>query len=110
MKTLITATIIFALLSSLIVGIQAVEEQSYQTITIKPDGNVEPDTNLLERNGTKYTFKGDIFGTIMVQKDNITIDCAGHTLQGRKEVGESVMKEAYICLDLTGLIHHAKMS
>jgi hypothetical protein len=71
------------------VGIQAVEDQSYQTITIKPDGSVEPDTDLLERNGTTYTFKGDIFGTIMVQKDNITIYGAGHTLQGRKEVGES---------------------
>jgi len=63
-----------------IVGAQAVEDQSYQTITIKPDGSVEPDTDLLERNGNIYTFKGDIFGTIMVQKGSITIDGAGFTI------------------------------
>jgi hypothetical protein len=37
---------------------------------------------LLERNGTTYTFKGDIFGNIWVQTGNITINGAGHTLQG----------------------------
>ena len=90
MKTL-TATIIVALLSSLVVGIQA-EDQSYLTITIKPDGSVEPDTNLLERNGTTYTVKGDIFGTIMVQKGSITIDGARHTLQGRKKIGKVIQE------------------
>ena len=68
---------------------QAVETQSYQTITIKPDGSVEADTDLLERNGATYTFKDDIFGAIMVQKDGVTIDGAGHTLRGRKAVGET---------------------
>lgn len=96
MKTPITAVVIFALLSSLVVGIQAVEDQSYLTITIKPDGRVEPDTDLLERNGTIYTFKGDIFGTIMVQKGGITIDGAGHTLQGRKEVENSDERGIYL--------------
>jgi hypothetical protein len=51
-------------------------------LTIKPDGSVEPSTNLLERNGTTYTFKGDIFGTIWVQTNNIIIDGAGYTLRG----------------------------
>ena len=62
-------------------GIQVVEAQPYQAITIKPDGNVEPVTSLLQRSGTTYTFKADIFGSIMVQKSYITIDGAGHTLQ-----------------------------
>jgi hypothetical protein len=85
MLLLILSFVLVSLLQ--IVVAQAVEDQSYQTITIKPDGSVEPDTDLLERNGTTYTFKGDIFGTIMVQKDNIIIDGEGHTLRGRKEVG-----------------------
>jgi hypothetical protein len=54
----------------------------YQAINIKPDGSVEPSTSLLARNGTKYTFTGDIFGTIWVQTNNIIINGAGHTLQG----------------------------
>jgi hypothetical protein len=52
-------------------------------LTIKPDGSVEPSTNLLERNGTTYTFKADILGTITVRKAAITIDGAGYTLQGK---------------------------
>jgi hypothetical protein len=52
------------------------------SLTIEPDGSVEPSTDLLERNGTTYTFKGDIFGSIWVQTNYITIDGAGHTLQG----------------------------
>src|SRR3989337_3843791 len=87
-KTLLTAIVIFVLLVSTLATTQIVEAQPYQIITIKADGSVEPDTNLLERNGTKYTFKGDIFGTIMVQTGYITIDGAGHTLQGRKEGDE----------------------
>jgi hypothetical protein len=58
-------------------------------LTIKPDGSIEPDTNFvwLQRNGTTYTFVVDIFGSITVQKAGITIDGAGHTLQGNpKEV------------------------
>ena len=80
-KTFIATTIISALLISLVAGLQVGKAQSFVTITIKPDGSVEPDTNLLERNGTTYTFKGDIFGSIMVQTGYITIDGAGYTLQ-----------------------------
>ena len=60
--------------------------QEQLNLTIKPDGSVEPDTDLLERNGTIYTLKGDIFGTIMVQKNGITIDGEGYTIEGGKEV------------------------
>jgi parallel beta-helix repeat protein len=82
-KALLAVFVICGLLASLIVGMQTAEAQSYQTITIKPDGSIEPDTDLLERNGTTYTFKGDIFGSIMVQTGYITIDGAGFTLQGQ---------------------------
>ena len=58
-----------------------VKAQESVSLTIKPDGSVEPTTNLLEGNGNTYTFNGDIFGTIWVQTNNIVIDGAGHTLQ-----------------------------
>ena len=68
--------------------IEVVKAEKPLNLTIKPDGSIEPDTDLLERNGTTYTFKGNIFGTIMVQKDGITIDGAGYSIQGRKVVDE----------------------
>ena len=60
------------------------QEQEPLNLTIKPDGSIEPDTDIiwLQRNGSTYTFIVDIFATITVQKAGITIDGAGHTLQG----------------------------
>ena len=58
-------------------------------LTIKPDGSIEPDTDFvwLQRNGSTYTFVVNIFGTITVQRAGITIDGAGHTLQGGINMG-----------------------
>jgi len=81
MKTLLTATIIFALLSSLVAGIQAVEDQSYQTITIKPDGSAEG-TDKIQRDGDIYILTDNITNGIVVEKDNIVIDGAGYTIKG----------------------------
>src|SRR4030042_6835691 len=68
-------------LSSLALPVKAQEPLN---LTIKPDGSIEPNTDFtwLQRNGSTYTFVVDIFGTITVQKAGITIDGAGHTLQG----------------------------
>jgi len=63
-----------------------VQNPQQLNLTIKPDGSVEPSTNLLERNGNTYNFKGDIFGTITVRRAGITIDGAGYTLQGNQTV------------------------
>ncbi len=74
--------VLIGLLASVLILTSPAKAQEPLNLTIKPDGSVEPSTNLLERNGTTYTFKGDIFGTIWVQTNNIIIDGAGHTLQG----------------------------
>ena len=60
------------------------QEQEPLNITIKPDGSIEPDTDViwLQRNGSTYTFVVDILATITVQRAGITIDGAGHTLEG----------------------------
>jgi len=86
--------ILLLFLSSLIVtlpNVGIVKAQERLNLTIKPDGSVEPDTNLLERNGTLYTVKGDIFGTIMAQKGNIIIDGAGHTIQGQEGIFDTAI-------------------
>jgi hypothetical protein len=81
MKTCIALGIV-CLIVFLSIFTLPVKAQEPLNLTIKPDGIVEPFTDLLERNGIVYTFKGDIFGTIWVQTNNIIIDGAGHTLRG----------------------------
>lgn len=76
------ALILISLMVSLSILASPIKAQEPLNLTIKPNGSIEPSTNLLERNGTVYTFKGDIFGTIWVQTNNIIIDGTGHTLRG----------------------------
>jgi hypothetical protein len=79
---LVTVCLIVSL-SILALPVKA-QEQEPLNLTIKPDGSVEPNTDFtwLQQNGTTYTSIVDFFGTITVQKAGITIDGAGHTLQG----------------------------
>ena len=78
------ALVTVCLIVSFSISTLPVKAQESLNLTIMPDGSVEPSTNLLllQRNGTTYTFVIDIFGTITVRKAGITIDGAGHTLQG----------------------------
>ncbi len=73
-------------LSSLALPVKA-QELEPLNLTIKPDGSIEPDTDViwLQRNGSTYTFVVDILATITVQRAGITIDGAGHTLQGNSK-------------------------
>src|SRR5512141_364394 len=86
MKALI-ALIIVSLIVSLSIVVLPVNAQEPLNLTIKPDGSIEPNTDFtwLQRNGSTFTFVVDIFGTITVQKAGITIDGAGHTLQGNPQ-------------------------
>jgi len=88
-KALAPTLFLMLLFSSLFYGalIQPVESQSFETIYIRDDGSVEG-TDKIQMKGNIYTLTDDIFGTIEVEKDDIVIDGAGHTLQGRKEVNE----------------------
>jgi parallel beta-helix repeat protein len=56
-------------------------EPTPQGIRIESDGSVNG-TDKIQRNGNVYTFTGDIYNTLVVLRDNIVIDGAGHTLQG----------------------------
>jgi parallel beta-helix repeat protein len=53
------------------------------TIYIRTEGNVEPPSApILNVGNVYYTFTADISDSILVQRDNIMVDGAGHTLQG----------------------------
>jgi parallel beta-helix repeat protein len=51
-------------------------------VYIRPDGNVDPPGTPIQKNGDTYMFTDDISASIIVQKSSITIDGAGHLMQG----------------------------
>jgi parallel beta-helix repeat protein len=53
------------------------------TIYIRSDGSVEG-TDKIQRTGNIYIFKGDITGSIILEKDDIVLDGAGLTFKGSK--------------------------
>ena len=80
-----TAITIAALLVLLLVfsAFSAVRSDTApHTIFIRPDGSIDPADVPISRDGNTYTFTGNIYATILIQKANIIIDGAGHTLQG----------------------------
>ena len=90
--------VLMVLLASILILTSPVKAQESLNLTIKPNGSVEPNTNLLERDGNTYIFNGDIFGTILVQTNNVVIDGAGHTLQanGDNLVGINIEGRSYV--------------
>ncbi len=52
------------------------------TIYIRLDGSVDPPTAPIQRDGNIYTFTGNIYEYIVVERDNVVVDGVGYTLQG----------------------------
>jgi parallel beta-helix repeat protein len=74
-------------------------------VYIQADGTVQG-TSSIQRNGDVYTFMGDLAGPLYVEKDNIVIDGAGHTLIGGNGRGivladrhDVTLKNARVTLD-----------
>ena len=59
--------------------------KAFGTIYIKADGSIEPSTAPIQREGNIYTFTDNIHEEIVVEKDDIVLDGAGHSLQGTVE-------------------------
>src|SRR3972149_2558317 len=67
-----------------------------ETIYIRADGNIEPSTAPIQRDEDLYTLTGNITSDaygIMVERNNMTLDGAGYTLQG---TGASGFKGIYL--------------
>jgi len=52
------------------------------TIYIRADGSIDPPTAPIKRAENIYTLTSNIYGSIVVERDNIVIDGGGYTLQG----------------------------
>jgi len=81
------------LISMLISAINIQLVKASGPIYIRADGSVDPPTAPIQRNEDIYTFMGNIYDEIVVERDNIVVDGVDFTLQGtRSETG----------IDLTG--------
>jgi parallel beta-helix repeat protein len=89
-KTEITLILILILLTLTLIGTLFVYSAHANFMPVNmPDHNIEitadgnvTGTDKIQRNETIYTLIGNISGSIVVLRDNITIDGAGYTLQG----------------------------
>jgi len=78
---------VFVVILMLLLGIFVIlpriqRVESSATIYIRADGSVDPSTAPIQRDGDVYTFVGNIYESIVVEKDNIVIDGAGYFIQG----------------------------
>lgn len=65
-------------------SIQFFVTRTEETIYIRTDGSVEG-TDKIQRDGNVYTFTGNIYCPIFVEKDDVVVDGAGYTLEGDGE-------------------------
>ena len=81
-----TATIAFVLLflSTAPITVLANSASTLPTIRIMFDGSIFPANVPIQRNGDVYTFTDNVYGQIVVDRDNIVIDGAGYSLQGTR--------------------------
>jgi putative cofactor-binding repeat protein/parallel beta-helix repeat protein len=94
-KRITSTTVLLLILSVALVAVPEVKivkaDPIFGVIRITPDGTVEG-TDKIQRDGNVYTFTGDINGYLnstfgdlkgflLVMRDNVVIDGAGHTLQ-----------------------------
>jgi parallel beta-helix repeat protein len=74
---------------------------AFPSTTISADGDVNPSTALIQRNGNVYEFTGNLNGPLVVNTDNIVIDGAGYSLQGNGTAGELFIRMSQTAINLT---------
>jgi len=75
-------TLAFLIVNLLVSAFLIQPTKAIGTIYIRADGSVDPITAPIQRDEDSYTFTADIYDSIEVQRSNIVIDGARHTLQG----------------------------
>jgi len=84
-KTLFTIMFIMLLISMLMLTFNTQQTRASATIFIRPDGNIEPPTAPILRIGDLYIITDNIYESIVIQRNNMTLDGAGFTIQGGGE-------------------------
>lgn len=81
---IVTATfLVFGLIISCAMQIQTVKAELISSISIKPDGFVDPATAPIQHVGDSYKLTANIYNTpLTVEQNNLVLDGQGFTLQG----------------------------
>ena len=77
-------------LIAIVVGVYALWQYSTKPFTliyIRADGSVDPSTASILNVDNRYTFTADIYGSVVIEKDNIVVDGANYGLQGQGGTG-----------------------
>jgi len=83
-KTVSRAMLILLTASMLAWAFNIQSVKASATIYIRADGSVDPPTVPIQRDGNVYTFASDIYGSVIVEKNNVMIDGAGYSVIGTK--------------------------
>lgn len=57
-------------------------QSSRPRVFIRPNGNVDPASAPIQRNDNVYTFTGDVYAELTIEKADIVLDGAGYILHG----------------------------
>ncbi len=83
MKKMLAIVSLLLISTALLIGLSSTSSaQTEPRIHILSDGSIDPADVPIHRTGDLYTFTNNICAQIVVNKDNIVIDGAGHTLYG----------------------------
>ena len=74
--------VLIFLIASCIIAIQPVKAESLTGIIINADGSVTPSTPAIQMKGNTCIITADLNSSITVERGNIVVDGANHTLQG----------------------------
>ena len=81
-KLVFSLIITLLLISTLTLAFDVCRVEAEGTIYIMADGRIEGTTSIQTVDNITYLFLADINGSIVVEKDYVVLDGAGHTLQG----------------------------
>jgi len=98
-KTAVVILLPFLLISiaNFTFNIQPVE--ATETIYIKADGNIDPPTaNITSSDKVTYTFTGNNYDSLVVERDNIVVDGMGYTLQTTSGNGISLSHRSNVTI------------
>ncbi len=78
------AIAVFVLMLPLIALFSGIASSStiVPVVRILPDGSISPAGVSIQRSADLYTFTGNVYARIVVERDNVVINGAGYTLQG----------------------------
>jgi parallel beta-helix repeat protein len=75
-------TLALLLTSMLMLASRVQPVRAQGTIYIRADGSIEGTTDILTVDNITYTFTNNIYGEIVVERNNIVVDGTGYTVQG----------------------------